>query len=115
MSLEAPLRAGLTELGLDLDGTQVGRLLAYLDLIGKWNKVYNLTAVRQPTDMLSHHLLDSLAAVPPLLRQTGGRSIRLLDVGAGAGLPGAVIAVCCPQVQVECVDAVAKKAAFIQQ
>jgi 16S rRNA (guanine527-N7)-methyltransferase len=60
-------------------------------------------------------LLDSLAVVPPLLRQSQGRAIRLLDVGSGAGLPGVVIAVCCPQFQVDCVDTVAKKAAFVQQ
>ena len=115
MNLEAGLRDGLAELGLALDDGQVGRLLSYLGLIGKWNKVYNLTAVREPAEMLSHHLLDSLAAVPPLLRQTGGGPARLLDVGAGAGLPGVVIAICCPRTQVDCVDTVAKKAAFIQQ
>lgn len=109
------LGAGVFELGLDLSEAQIAQLLAYLDLIQKWNKVYNLTAVRDPAEMLTHHLLDSLAAVSPLRRQTQSRAIRLLDVGAGAGLPGVVIAVCCPEVQVDCVDTVAKKAAFIQQ
>jgi 16S rRNA (guanine527-N7)-methyltransferase len=65
--------------------------------------------------MLTHHLLDSLAALQPLRRQTGGRAIELLDVGSGAGLPGAVVAIACPDIQVDCVDTVAKKAAFIQQ
>jgi 16S rRNA (guanine527-N7)-methyltransferase len=65
--------------------------------------------------MLSHHLLDSLAVIAPLRRQTQGRAVRLLDVGAGAGLPGVVIAICCPEIQVDCVDTVAKKAAFVQQ
>ena len=114
MSLESDLRAGLAGLGLDLSDAQVHQLLGYLDLIQKWNKVYNLTAVRDPAEMLTHHLLDSLAVVPSLRRQVPGAK-QLLDVGAGAGLPGAVIAICCPQLQVDCVDAVAKKAAFIQQ
>ena len=114
-SLETDLREGLSELGLQLDDAQVGKLLQYLALLQKWNKVYNLTSVRDPAEMLTHHLLDSLAVVGPLLRQTGDRSLRLLDVGSGAGLPGVVIAICCPQFQVDCVDTVAKKAAFIQQ
>lgn len=113
--LNAGLRAGVQALGLSLDETQIQRLLDYLGLIQKWTKVYNLTAVRDPQEMLTHHLLDSLAVIAPLRRQTGGRAVRLLDVGSGAGLPGAVIAICCPEVQVSCVDTVAKKAAFIQQ
>lgn len=115
MSLEPALRSGLAELGLSLTDGQVGQLLAYLDLIQKWNKVYNLTAVRNPAEMLTHHLLDSLAVVGPLGRQTQNRAARLLDVGSGAGLPGVVIAICRPDIQVDCVDTVAKKAAFIQQ
>ena len=115
MSLEQGLRSGLAELGLLLSDTQVVQLLAYLDLIQKWSKVYNLTAVRDPEEMLTHHLLDSLAIVPSLRQQIGARAVRLLDVGSGAGLPGVVIAICCPEVQVDCVDTVAKKAAFIQQ
>jgi 16S rRNA (guanine527-N7)-methyltransferase len=113
--LESGLRDGLRELGLSLTDIQVGQLLDYLGLIGKWTKVYNLTALRDPQEMLTHHLLDSLAVIAPLRRQTGGRAIRLLDVGSGAGLPGVVIAICCPEVGVSCVDTVAKKAAFIQQ
>jgi 16S rRNA (guanine527-N7)-methyltransferase len=108
------LEQGLQTLGLALAPSQVDQLLGYLDLIQKWSKVYNLTAVRDPKEMLSHHLLDSLAVIPPLARQLPGAG-RLLDVGAGAGLPGVVIAICRPDVQVDCVDAVAKKAAFIQQ
>jgi 16S rRNA (guanine527-N7)-methyltransferase len=65
--------------------------------------------------MLSHHLLDSLAVIPPLRRHAAGRPLRLLDVGSGAGLPGVVIAICCPDLAVDCVDTVGKKAAFIQQ
>ncbi|MCA0213826.1 MAG: 16S rRNA (guanine(527)-N(7))-methyltransferase RsmG [Proteobacteria bacterium] len=113
--LEEGLRAGAAELGLALTDAQVAQLLAYQALIQKWTQVYNLTAVRDPQEMLTHHLLDSLAAVAPLRRQTGGQPVRLLDVGSGAGLPGAVFAICCPEVDVSCVDTVAKKAAFIQQ
>ncbi len=122
--LEASLRAGLDALGLPLTPQQVGQCLDYLALIGQWNKVYNLTAVRDPAEMLTHHLLDSLAVVRPLRRQLGlredgpvvpGGRIRLLDVGAGAGLPGVVIAIGCPGVDVTCVDTVGKKAAFVQQ
>lgn len=113
--LEPELRAGLSALSLPLDDTQILQCLDYLDLIGKWNRVYNLTAVRDPAEMLTHHLLDSLAVVTPLRRQSQGRALKLLDVGAGAGLPGVVIAICCPEVDVTCVDTVAKKAAFVQQ
>ncbi len=109
------LTSGLRALGLQLSDEQVSLLLDYLALLQKWNKVYNLTAVRDPAEMMTHHLLDSLAAIGPLLRQTGGQPIKLLDVGSGGGLPGVVIAITCPQIQVSCVDTVGKKAAFIQQ
>jgi 16S rRNA (guanine527-N7)-methyltransferase len=118
-ALEPQLRAGLQALDLALDDAQVAALLDYVDLIQKWTRVYNLTAVRDPQDMLTHHLLDSLAVVRPLRQQlaTLGRdgSVRVLDVGAGAGLPGVVLAICCPDMTVHCVDTVAKKAAFVQQ
>lgn len=130
--LEQGLRQGLADLALTLDDLQIKRLLDYLDLIQKWTKVYNLTAVRDPSDMLTHHLLDSLAVITPLRKQLAvsqntrtvqdvaekagvAAKVRLLDVGSGAGLPGVVIAMCCPEVAVDCVDTVAKKAAFIQQ
>ena len=113
-ALRAGLDKGLAELGLPLSEAQTQQLLDYVDLIQKWTKVYNLTAVRDPAEMLTHHLLDSLAVIAPLRRQAAG-PIRLLDVGSGAGLPGAVIAICCPDITVHCVDTVAKKAAFIQQ
>jgi len=115
---EQDLRAGIQALQLSLSDAQVGQLLDYLDLIAKWTRVYNLTAVRDPAEMLTHHLLDSLAAVAPLRRhlaQAGLSKASLLDVGSGAGLPGVVIAMCCPDVAVTCVDTVAKKAAFIKQ
>jgi 16S rRNA (guanine527-N7)-methyltransferase len=113
------LQQGATALGLALTHEQLVQLLDYLDLLQKWGKVYNLTAVRQPEEMLTHHLLDSLAIVRPLKARfekvgSAGKA-RLLDVGSGAGLPGAVVAICCPETTVSCVDAVAKKAAFIQQ
>lgn len=116
---EQDLRAGLKALGLRLEDRQTSQLLDYLDLIAKWTRVYNLTAVRDPAEMMTHHLLDSLAVAAPLqrhLRQAGPeQGGRLLDVGSGAGLPGVVIAICCPDLAVSCVDAVAKKAAFIRQ
>jgi len=116
------LQKGLHDLGLVLTSEQEERLLAYMDLIAKWTKVYNLTAVRDADEMLTHHLLDSLAVVLPLRREAaklvlpdGQTQLNLLDVGAGAGLPGVVIAITCPNISVTCVDTVAKKAAFIQQ
>jgi 16S rRNA (guanine527-N7)-methyltransferase len=115
---EQALRAGLAALGLTLSDEQVQKLLAYQSLIGKWNQVYNLTAVRDPAEMLTHHLLDSLAAVPALQRHLVGQGVNaatLLDVGSGAGLPGVVFAICFPQLAVTCVDTVGKKAAFIKQ
>ncbi|MFN3860558.1 MAG: 16S rRNA (guanine(527)-N(7))-methyltransferase RsmG [Roseateles sp.] len=107
------LASAALELGLRLSDTQLDQLLAYLALLQKWNKVYNLTAVRDPAQMLSHHLVDSLSVIAPL--QKYGAPARLMDVGAGGGLPGVVIAICCPATDVSCVDAVAKKATFVQQ
>jgi 16S rRNA (guanine527-N7)-methyltransferase len=111
--MRATLESAAQALGLSLSATQLDQLLAYLTLLQKWNHVYNLTALRDPALMLSHHLVDSLSALPPLLRH--GAPERLMDVGAGGGLPGVVIAICCPSTDVSCVDAVAKKASFIQQ
>ena len=105
-------------LGLVLSDGEAEALLAYQGLIAKWNKVYNLTAVRDPQQMLTQHLVDCMAAVPPLrraLEEQGAEAPALLDVGAGAGLPGVVFAILHPQLQVHCVDTVAKKAAFVQQ
>jgi 16S rRNA (guanine527-N7)-methyltransferase len=113
-SMREMLAHGAQLLGLSLSTAQIDALLAYLDLIGKWNRVYNLTAVRQPRDMLVQHLLDSLAVVPPLRRQAA-QARRVLDVGSGAGLPGVVLAIVCPDLDLVCLDAVSKKAAFIGQ
>ncbi len=109
------LKSGAAELGLSLSDAQFEQLLGYLALIQKWNKVYNLTAVRDPQEMLTHHLLDSLTAVAPLVRHTHGQPAKVLDVGSGGGLPGIVLAICRPELDVSCVDTVGKKAAFIQQ
>ncbi len=114
-SLADRLDAGARSLGLALSAAQQAQLLDYLALIQKWNQVYNLTALRDPQEMLSHHLLDSLAVVEPLRHYAAGRPLRLLDVGSGAGLPGVVIAIGCPDLTVDCVDTVGKKAALIQQ
>jgi 16S rRNA (guanine527-N7)-methyltransferase len=103
----------LNQLGLALSPAQQQQLLDYLDLLGKWNKVYNLTAVRDPAQMLTQHLLDCLAVVQPLKARLPALQT-VLDVGAGGGLPAVVLAVACPQWQVSAVDTVAKKAAFIQ-
>jgi 16S rRNA (guanine527-N7)-methyltransferase len=122
-NLAAKLTAGALALGLDISATQQTQLLDYLGLIAKWNKVYNLTSVRDPAEMLTHHLLDSLAIIPALRRHLQAQlpdllanniPIRVLDVGSGAGLPGTVLAIVCPELDVTCVDTVAKKAAFIQ-
>jgi 16S rRNA (guanine527-N7)-methyltransferase len=86
---------------------------AYLDLLQRWNATYNLTAVRERSAMLSHHLADCLAVITPLRRHRAQG--RLLDVGSGGGLPGVVIAALLPQTDVTCVDAVGKKMAFVRQ
>ena len=115
------LSHGIESLSLNMAEPQQRQLLSYMALIQKWNKVYNLTALRQAQEILTHHLLDSLSAVSPLLRhiaKTKGDAnagIELLDVGSGGGLPGVVIAICCPNIRVTCVDTVSKKAAFVQQ
>jgi 16S rRNA (guanine527-N7)-methyltransferase len=117
------LRSGIDKLELRLDDGRLRQLLHYLRLIERWNRVYNLTAVREPQAMLTQHLLDCLAIVPALERglaaagvgQGGAQPLRLLDVGSGAGLPGVILAICRPDWQITCVDAVAKKASFIRQ
>lgn len=120
-SLRTQLEQGAAALDLALTAVQIDTLMAFLDLLQKWNKVYNLTSVRDPQEMMTHHLLDSLAAVPALRRHVqrihkpAGTRIAQLDVGSGGGLPGVVFAVCCPEVDIHCVDTVGKKAAFLQQ
>lgn len=117
----AALERAAASLHLRLDDTARSRLLQYLALLRKWNRSYNLTAVREPHRMLTHHLFDSLATVLPLQREIANSSKpsnyrhRLLDIGSGAGLPGSVLAICCPALEVICIDAVAKKTAFVRQ
>lgn len=119
--LRQQLEQGAAQLGLHLSVEQFDKLMDFLDLLQKWNKVYNLTSVRDPQEMVSLHMLDSLAAVPALQRHVAslgkavGERTRQLDVGSGGGLPGVVFAICCPEVDIDCVDTVAKKAAFLQQ
>ena len=115
--LDAALEEVGEDLGLDLTLEQRATLLGFIDLLQRWNAAYNLTAVRDPAQMVGQHLADCLAMVGPLRRHLAGMPAarRLLDVGSGAGLPGAVIAVMQPDLAVVCVDAVGKKAAFIRQ
>ncbi|MDB5777505.1 MAG: rRNA methyltransferase [Herbaspirillum sp.] len=113
-NLTRELRTGVESLGLSLSENQHEKLLGYLALLSKWNKVYNLTALRDPGQMVTHHLLDSLAAVSAF---AGMRNV--LDVGAGGGLPGIVLAIWAaeaqPEMQVSMIDTVHKKTAFLTQ
>jgi 16S rRNA (guanine527-N7)-methyltransferase len=114
--LHGALSQSAASLGLALTSAQSDQLLAYLALLQRWNGVYNLTAVRDPNQMLTLHLADCLACIPPLRRWQGNlTAMRLLDVGSGAGLPGVVIAALNPAMEVTCVETVGKKAAFVQQ
>ena len=109
MSQATELSRGITQLGLDITPEAQQKLLAYLALLQKWNKVYNLTAIRDPQQMVSHHLLDSLAVLPHLW------SGRWLDVGCGAGLPGLVLAAVRPEWSFAMLDSNSKKTSFVQQ
>ncbi len=109
MTSESLLVSGLAELGLELPPDACAKLLAYAALIAKWNKVYNLTAIRDAAGILTHHLLDSLTVLPHI--QAG----RIADIGAGAGLPGIVLAIARPDLEVHTVDTVQKKAIFMRQ
>ncbi|WP_303784617.1 16S rRNA (guanine(527)-N(7))-methyltransferase RsmG [Azovibrio restrictus] len=109
MSDRERLLLGIQALGLDLPAKAVDQLLAYRDLMLKWNRTYNLTALKDPARMVSHHLLDSLAILPWIAGP------ELLDVGSGAGLPGIPLAIARPDLRVTLVDAVQKKAAFQRQ
>jgi len=109
MSLAAQLAEGVAELGLALPADAQARLVEYLALLQKWNRIYNLTAVREASKMVSHHLLDCLAVAPHVKAAT------LADVGSGAGLPGIPLALALPRTQVTLVESSQKKAAFLQQ
>jgi 16S rRNA (guanine527-N7)-methyltransferase len=109
-ALSKVLADGIKELSLGLDDKQHEQLLDYLALLFKWNSVYNLTSVRDPMQMVTHHLLDSLAAVPAF-----AEAVNVLDVGAGGGLPGIVLAIARPGMKVSLIDTVHKKTAFLKQ
>lgn len=113
LSLDLQLRSGLQALSLELSTDQQKKLLDFLALLLKWNKVYNLTSIRQADDMLTHHVMDCLAAVAAVMHEAPDAKT-LLDVGSGGGLPSVVFAIVCPHLQVTAVDAVAKKSAFIE-
>ena len=110
MSMAATLAKGSAALGLDLPAEAQEKLLAFARLLIKWNKVYNLTAIRDEAQVVTHHLLDSLSVLPQLTGIT-----RLVDVGSGGGLPGVVLAICRPELQVDSVETVQKKATFQNQ
>jgi 16S rRNA (guanine527-N7)-methyltransferase len=112
---ERVLHEAAVTLGCPLIDRQLDQLQTYLELLKRWNRVYNLTALRDPQQMLVQHLLDSLSLVAPLRRQTRAAAFRLLDVGSGGGLPGVAVATALPSARVLCVEAVGKKAAFIRQ
>lgn len=107
--LRVKLEVGLLEMGLSLTPEQQQKLLDYVPLIHKWNQVHNLTAVREPLDMITLHVLDSLSVLPYI------ECKHLLDVGAGAGLPSIPLAICLPELQVVAIDAVQKKVSFMRQ
>jgi 16S rRNA (guanine527-N7)-methyltransferase len=109
MTQAALLAVGIAEMGLDVSAEKQQKLLQYLCLLQKWNKVYNLTAVREPLEMVTLHLLDSLSVLPYVKFKS------LLDVGSGGGLPGVVLAICLPHLQVTTIDTVQKKAIFMRQ
>lgn len=112
--LQTKLAAGLEEMGLQLTQQQQQKLLEYVALIYKWNQVHNLTAVRDPLEMVTLHILDSLSLLP-FLNGPFVDGKRLLDVGAGAGLPSIPLAICLPELQVTAIDAVQKKVSFMRQ
>jgi 16S rRNA (guanine527-N7)-methyltransferase len=110
MTTEQKLTDGLTVMGLSISASMHGKLIAYLHLLQKWNRVHNLTAVRDPEQMVVLHLLDSLSVVPHLARKR-----TLLDVGTGAGLPGIPLAIARPDLEVWLLDSSHKKTTFLQQ
>ena len=109
MSLAAELASGLAALHVAATNAQQAKLLEYLALLGKWNRVYNLTALRETGSMLTHHVLDSVAAAPHLTGQ------RMVDVGSGAGLPGIPLAIALPRARITLLESNQKKSAFQKQ
>lgn len=114
MSLANQLRGGLGAMGLNLADVQQFKLLAFVALLQKWNRIYNLTAIRDEKEMLTHHLLDSLSLLP-VLEESALTERRWADVGSGAGLPGIPLAIACSELSLTSVETVDKKAAFQRQ
>ncbi len=110
---DAQLDVGIDTLGLALSGAQRERIRAYLALLDKWNRSYNLTAIREPEKMITHHALDALAVLPRLPDDEA--PLRVLDVGSGGGVPGVLLAIARPHWQVTLLDANHKKGAFLTQ
>ena len=106
------LAAGIAALGVELPADAAERLLAYVDLLAKWNRTYNLTAIREPARMITHHVLDALAILPHLPARDG---LRVLDVGSGGGVPGIPLAIARPRWSVTLLDANSKKTTFLTQ
>lgn len=115
MTLQLMLQQALQQLSLSLSEQQQSKLLQYIQWLKKWNRIYNLTAITDERQMMTHHLFDSLAILPSLQSQLPSGALRAIDVGSGAGLPGVVLAIVCPDWDIVCVDAVEKKTAFITQ
>ncbi len=113
-SAETTLREGLKALALEVSEADIQKMMTYASLLIRWNKTFNLTAVRDINDVVTHHLLDS-AALIPLFRQLAPNAKRVLDVGSGGGLPSIILAILCPEVTVHAVDAVQKKTVFLTQ
>ncbi|MET3118655.1 16S rRNA (guanine527-N7)-methyltransferase [Undibacterium sp. GrIS 1.8] len=109
-SLRASLAEGIKALPLSLDDAQIDQMIAYLALLSKWNSVYNLTSIRDPKEMVKQHVLDSLSAAPAFKDAKN-----VLDVGAGGGLPGMILAITYPAIQISMIDTVSKKTAFLTQ
>lgn len=109
-ALRMMLASGIQELSLDLSDAQIDKMIAYLILLSKWNTVYNLTAIRDPKEMVKQHLLDSLSAAPAFKDAKN-----ILDVGAGGGLPGMMLAIAYPDIRISMIDTVSKKTAFLTQ
>ena len=105
-------------LGIELDGQQSEKILKYISQLQRWNKTYNLTALRDPEQMLIQHVFDSLSVVPFVHDELGRQAkaqAKIMDVGSGAGLPGVILAIANPNWDITCVDAVEKKMAFVRQ
>ncbi len=109
-NLRPVLESGLDALCIKLTKEQQNKIISYLIILSKWNSVYNLTAIRDPKEMMTHHVLDSLSAVPAFTEAQN-----VLDVGSGGGLPGMILAICYPDKKISMIDTVSKKTAFLNQ